>query len=317
VLATTPLVIPAYAKLNLALGVGPPAPPRGYHPIASWFVAIDLADQITLRRLEPDEPSRHHVFWDDSAIVKSTIDWPIEKDLAVRAHRLLEMQVGRKLPLELELRKHIPVGGGLGGGSSDAAAVLVGVNILFELKLPASLLRTLAEQLGSDVAFFVDERRLVIGRQGEPPRAAMVSGFGERLARVPTIPQTALLFFPPFGCPTGAVYKAFDAHPAGSADAGRVYELIKASTQRQTIDSSSLFNDLAAPASRAEPRLAQTIADLARTLGPDILIHVTGSGSTLFALVSPDMAPGLRDQCVKARPDVGVAIAQLVGPKND
>ena len=151
------LAITAYAKLNLALSVGPPVPPRGYHPIASWFVCIGLSDTLRLTRLQPGSPSRHTIRWAPGAPRPTPIDWPVERDLAVRAHRLLEHHTGRPLPVDMTVDKRIPVGAGLGGGSSDAAAALRALNTLFSLGLPADQLRALASHLGSDIPFFIDE----------------------------------------------------------------------------------------------------------------------------------------------------------------
>src|SRR6185295_18407432 len=122
--------------VNLALSVGPPLPagdPRaGMHPIASWMHAIDLCDEVWITRLVTGA-SRLDIAWADDAPRPSPIDWPSEKDLAFRAHRLLEGDTGRALPAAIRIAKRIPVGGGLGGGSSDAAATLLALNDLFAL----------------------------------------------------------------------------------------------------------------------------------------------------------------------------------------
>ena len=78
------------ARLATYTKTQPPQPPRGYHPIHSWFVPIELHDTVTITPLATDQPSRHVVEWADDAPRPSPIDWPLEKDLAVRAHRLLE-----------------------------------------------------------------------------------------------------------------------------------------------------------------------------------------------------------------------------------
>lgn len=308
---TTSLTISACAKINLCLGVGPPEPPGalkpGFHPIASWFVGIDLCDEIELRRATTG-PGSCRVEWADDAPKPAPIDWAIEKDLGVRAHRLLERAAGRALPVEMVVRKRIPVGGGLGGGSSDAAGVLVGITRLFDLPIDAAGLRRLSGELGSDIAFFIDE--LPAAEAGSTlitlaPRPALVTGFGEVLERLEPVapaPRTSvLLFVPDFGCPTGAVYRAFDARPHAPLDAERVQSLIAGAQSRsgRGIASGELFNHLAAPACDVQPELAAVLSALREAMGPKIPVHVTGSGSTMFAIAGPDSPTRVRDVPVR------------------
>src|SRR5688572_29653853 len=105
----------APAKLNLALSVGPPSPELGgFHPIASWMMTVDLFDELTLTRLEPDVLSRYAIVWHKDARRRSEINWSLTKDLAVRAHHALEKHLGRVggtvggLPVQMKLEKRIP-----------------------------------------------------------------------------------------------------------------------------------------------------------------------------------------------------------------
>ena len=272
-----PRTIAAYAKLNLALAVGPPQPPRGFHPIASWIVAIDLHDTLTLERLPEGEASRFEIRWAADAPKPTPIDWPVAKDLAARAHALLQERTKRVLPIALTLDKRIPVGGGLGGGSSDAASTLVGVNEMFDLGIARAELAILSAGLGSDIAFFIDD--------GSVARPALVLGLGDRIERLAPVPVAeVLLIIPPFGCPTGPVYGAFDRGPMADADEKRVRKIIAEARRSGGIPSGSLFNDLAAPACEVEPRLRETLGVLRAAVGPRTPIHVTGSGSTMFCL---------------------------------
>lgn len=296
----------AWGKINLALAVGPPEPAGsakpGWHRICSWFAPVLLHDELTLERLDDERaPSAFAISWCEDAPVVSAIDWAMEKDLCVRALRLLEQRVGRPLGVKMSLRKRIPVGGGMGGGSSDAASMLLAVDRLFDLKLGRDELRELGAKLGSDVAFFIDDEidgdAAGAGADDDegdvdpivaelrrawdrPPRSAVVSGFGELIERVETPSEDVLLIVPGFGCPTQAVYKAFDAKPTARVDEQRVRALVQRAAEEGAIPAMELFNDLAAPAAAVEPRLAEVID---RVLAPtQIPVYVSGSGSTLF-----------------------------------
>lgn len=281
------LTLHAHAKLNLALAVGPPQPPKGYHPIASRFVAIELHDTLALQRLPDGTPSRFEIRWAPDAPKPTPIDWPIEKDLAVRAHAILEKHVGRALPIALTLDKRTPVGGGLGGGSSDAAYTLMGLNQLFDLRLVQSDLVALSAPLGSDIAFFLDmpatrppNRVRAVAFTPRAPRPALVTGFGESIERLSGHnPQPVLLLIPPFGCPTGAVYQAFDRLNPRPIDEDRLMHLHASAIGGV---SGVMFNDLAAPACMVQPRLGDILAALT-PLSP-LEFHITGSGSTLFTI---------------------------------
>jgi 4-diphosphocytidyl-2-C-methyl-D-erythritol kinase len=300
------LILSAYAKLNLALAVGPPQPPKGYHPIASWFVAIELHDTLTLTRLPEGAPNRFDIRWAPDAPKPTPIDWPAEKDLAACAHALLQRHANRPLPVALTLDKRTPVGGGLGGGSSDAAAALSGLNTLFSLGLSRAELAALSTQLGSDIAFFLDD--------SPAPRPALVTGVGDRIQRLPhAAPAPVILIIPPFGCPTGPVYHAFDRAPTVSADEPRIRSLITAGAAGR-IPSADLFNDLAEPACLVEPRLRDTLVSLRTALGPSTPVHVTGSGSTMFCLPRPGDAPAVEAAIRRAAPEVVALPTRLLTP---
>lgn len=275
------------AKVNLALSVGSPRP-DGLHPLASWMVAVNLADSLTLHRLDAG-PSRFDIAPAAGSAAPAshpespqhpavTVDWPIEQDLVFRAHSLMEKHVGRPLPVHASLLKRIPTGAGLGGGSSDAAGMLVGLNQLFELGLQQNELLPLALQLGSDVGFFIG------AMLGEP--SALVTGVGEHVEPL-TLHDTLhlVLIFPPFGCPTGQIYRALDRsrsehHTPILPDEPRVRGL----ASQAPLPPAAPFNDLAAPAYTVQPQLRQWHDQLNQQLR--VPVHVTGSGSTLF-LIAP------------------------------
>lgn len=261
------------AKVNLALSVGAPDPAAGgLHPIASWMVAVDFADTLALRAIDAG-PSRLRRASAPDAARAEPIDWPLEHDLAWRAHQLLESQAGRALPIDAALTKRIPTGAGLGGGSSDAAAMLVGVNRLFHLRLDAAALRGLAAKLGLDVIFLA--AALDAGMTG-----ALVTDAGQTIEPAPPVePIHLVLIFPPHHCATGPVYRAFDAlAPAAAVDAARVRALIGP----RALDPAALFNDLAPAAMRVTPALRAARDAVRDAVGRPV--HITGSGAAMFVL---------------------------------
>ena len=251
------------------------------HPICSWMTTVDLFDELEVTQLDPGSPSRYAVLWHEDAPVPSDIDWPIRKDLAVRAHLALEAHLGRALPVQAALRKRIPSGGGLGGGSSDAAAMLRGCVELFDLHdtVTGEDLLCLAQSLGADVPFLL---------QGG---AALVEGLGERLTPVDPPPGCLLLVFASTPCATGAVYGRYDqAGPMGLRP-----DAVHAAVQ----GGGACFNDLADAAMDESPDLRALAQRVQATGHRDV--HVSGSGSTLFVSMETTsdahaLAASLRDQ---------------------
>lgn len=288
------VTVRAPAKVNLALSVGPPeprgTPDAGMHPIASWMAAIDLHDDVTLTRADETTLTRR---WAEDTPAGAPLGWLASDDLAVRALWLLGESAGRELKAEIALTKRIPVGGGLGGGSSDAAACLLAANELFDLGLTTQDLASVGRRIGSDVPFFLDD--------SPSPRPALVAQFGERIGRVRLEATDLLLIVPGFGCDTGGVYREYDQSPL-TLDLERVAALARG----ERVAAEGLFNDLALPAQRFQPELQTLMGRLGRII--DEPIHLSGSGSTLF-VVTPDAdaieravqgrIPGVR--CVRVR----------------
>jgi len=275
---------PAPAKVNLNLFVGPALaagqPKARYHPVDSLMACVGLADEVRVTRrdgpnAEASGATTLSVRWAAEAPRASLIDWPMEKDLAVKAVRRLEQHVGRPLPAELEIIKRIPVGGGLGGGSSDAAATLVAVDRAFGLGLSTTQLMNIAAEIGSDVAFFVLCAREGITR-------GKVSGLGELV--VPSKSSADLgrvvLVLPPFGCSTADVYREFDR-----GDLVRQRELF-------ALQSEPRLNMLAAAAMRVEPRL-EVLISVVRAGANGLACWITGSGSTICVELDRAQGSGL------------------------
>ena len=180
----TGVTVSAPAKLNLRLLVGPRRE-DGYHPLRTLMVALDgLADTVTVAAAA------------ERRVTCPGIDGP--RNLAWRALAELELEAGRPVPTAVVIDKRIPVQAGLGGGSSDAAAALVGADRIHGLGLGPARLERVAARVGSDVPFFV--------RAG----AQWAEGRGERLRPASVPPFAALLAKPAAGLSTAAVYRAFD-----------------------------------------------------------------------------------------------------------
>ncbi len=241
----------SYAKLNLVLRVVGRRE-DGYHLLQSLFCAIDLADEIELaaipRGIELEAPRELG---------------PPEGNLAFRAAQAL---LGEDGPgVRIVLRKRIPVGAGLGGGSSDAAAVLAGLNLLFGLGKSQAELMQLGARLGADVPFFL----------GRSP--AWVEGIGERLTSLDLpVSFVFLVAVPPFACPTAEVYRVYDALGIPPSPAGPVPHL------------PPFPNDLWPAAVALQPALLRLRAVL-ETL-PSLGVGMSGSGSALFAAFSSEEA---------------------------
>ena len=277
--------IQAPAKLNLALSVGPPGADR-MHPISSWMVTLDLHDEIELTRREDPPLSLYAIQWHKEAVRTPDIDWPISRDLAARAHQALEAHVGRKLPVRMRVFKRIPTGSGLGGGSSDAAAVLRGTNELFELGLDLEELCQLGAELGSDVPFLI---------QGG---SAIVEGLGEQIELRPEVPSLdATLVLPEEHCDTGRVYGWFDDLAEEGATAGLRPEAVRALTEGPLAPDAP-FNDLTEPALRAAPGLRDLMQRI--SVIAERPVHLTGSGAGLFVVCDESIHAEALAQAISA-----------------
>ncbi|MCK5726463.1 MAG: 4-(cytidine 5'-diphospho)-2-C-methyl-D-erythritol kinase [Thiotrichaceae bacterium] len=136
--------LPAPAKLNLFLHITGQRD-DGYHELQTVFQFLDYSDQITLTRTNDGRIKR----LSEHPLV------PEQDDLIIRAAKLLQVYSGTSFGVELSLEKKLPMGGGLGGGSSDAATVLLGCNKLWSLNLSRSILAKIGLQLGADIPVFI------------------------------------------------------------------------------------------------------------------------------------------------------------------
>ncbi len=244
------VTLEAPAKLNLRLLVGPRRG-DGYHDIRTLLVALSgLSDTVTVARA------------DERRVSCPGLDG--NANLAWAALDILERRTGRELRLAVDIVKRIPAQAGLGGGSSDAAAVLVGANRLLGLGLDPVELEDLAAEVGSDVPFFV--------RGG----CQWAEGRGERLTPAQPPSFVALIVAPRFGLRTADVYRRFDelGPPPAADDApppARMPEL-----------AGWVRNDLWAAAAALRPQLGDIARQVAETGAAAVLL--CGSGSALAGL---------------------------------
>ena len=179
----------AQAKINLLLRILG-REPDGFHSIETLFLRIDLGDDVRVHIRENARTLRCGVMRDK----------PEQENLAYRAAALYSEETGWPHGFEIVIKKRIPIGGGLGGGSADAAAVLRILNTLAAKPLASDELCELAARLGSDVPFMTSDSVMAIGW-----------GRGEKLLPVTALPaRDAHLFLPPFGIDTGEAYRLLD-----------------------------------------------------------------------------------------------------------
>lgn len=237
--------LPAPGKLNLFLHVlGRRA--DGYHELQTVFRLIDRCDRVGVRVREDGAIAR----------VNPVPGIPAEEDLCVRAARRLQQAGGTRLGADLSLQKILPVGGGLGGGSSDAATVLLALNRRWGLGMSRAQLRALALELGADVPLFV---------HGEN---ALGEGVGERLTTLELPPAWYLVLDPQVQVSTKEIF----SDSALTRDTKRLKIPPFLSGQGR--------NDLEAIAVRRHPEIAQHLAWL-RLRSPQA--RMSGSGACVFA----------------------------------
>ena len=183
----------AFAKVNYALEVRG-LRGDGYHEISTVLQSISLADEI---EIEPAEKGLDLIVEPEDAEVG-----PPEENTIYKAWTRLRELSGEELPVRVRLRKLVPAGAGLGGGSADAAAALVGLNELFGLALSGAELRKIGLRIGADVPFCIEGG------------TALGEGIGEVLSPLPLPPPHRLVVTKPeVGADTAQVYRAYDERP--------------------------------------------------------------------------------------------------------
>jgi 4-diphosphocytidyl-2-C-methyl-D-erythritol kinase len=246
------------AKVNLFLEVLRKRP-DGYHDLATLMLAVSLYDTLEIQECQADEVRLEC----DQAGLSTGPD-----NLVVRAAQLVRERFGIRKGLQVRLWKRIPLAAGLAGGSSDAAAMLAGLNRLWRLGLDQDELIRLGGELGSDVSFFF------------APPAAWCTGRGEVVQPVPLgRPLDLVLVCPPVGLSTAQVFGRLKV-PEGPEDGSRLRQAVTAGDVEEL--GRRLHNRLQPTAEELCPAVAEWCQRLAgiRPVGQ----LMTGSGSTVFAL---------------------------------
>ncbi len=264
----------APAKINLYLEVLGRRP-DGFHELITILQTLELCDEIGIALRPARNPDDVTLSLELPPGFGATIPTGAD-NLVVRAARALLHAAGLtgETGVELALTKCIPPGGGLGGGSSDAAAVLTGLNQLLGQPCDAAALSRLAAELGSDVPFFLTGGTALCRGRGEIVQA---------LESPAPFPVTLLL--PPFGVSTPSVYSALGA---GRVAAGATQRTDPSLVHMRVPELEALFrNDLEPAARHVEARLTPLL--------DEPRVHLSGSGSTLFLFGVPSDA--VRAEC--------------------
>jgi len=275
----------AQAKINLALRVLDRYD-DGYHAIETVFLRLELGDDIEIRTTSGKRSLRCY----------EMRDWPAEGNLAFRAAALYADETGWPKGFEIEIVKNIPIGGGLGGGSADAAAALRILNGLAPKPVSDEVLLELGGRLGSDVPFLASDYAM-----------AMAWGRGDKLLRLDPLPiRDVQLFFPPFGIDTAQAYGLLDE--ARGDTLKRTPELTTEMFANWESAAKNSVNDFE-PIIR--PRWPEIDALLARGARSGQFHRMSGSGSTVFK-VAGVTAPRMESKSSAGSTDVPAGTRSII-----
>jgi 4-diphosphocytidyl-2-C-methyl-D-erythritol kinase len=257
------MIIHAYAKINLGLRILRRRE-DGYHDLETVFHRVDIADEIEIT------PSETIVFHSIGTEVPAD-----ETNLCLRAARLLQNEHHVTRGAVIGLTKRIPVGAGLGGGSSDAASTLLGLNKFWDLHLAPEELLPLAAQLGSDVPYFLR------------PGSALATGRGEQLERfVLDIPYCIVAAYPGIHISTAWAYS--NIRPIQKKDNVSLKSTLLSSLQRPETMQEVIQNDFEQLAFSHYPAIAAVSRSLQKY--GSFFTRLSGSGSAVFGLFENEAA---------------------------
>ncbi len=272
------LLVHAPAKLNLYLEILGRRP-DGFHELETVMVSIGLFDTLQFDEAQGDlvelQCDLSGAVSDAPGAAPAAV--PVlstgHDNLVVRAARLLKEETGSRQGVRIRLAKRIPMQAGMGGGSSDAAATLAGLNRFWRLGLDSPALHRLAARLGSDVNFFLDSHS-----------AALCRGRGEQIEPRPLRrPLDLVIVKPPAGLSTADVFRAWRQNGERTTAPGTTEQLLQTlQGKNPSATAPLLWNALETPARQLSGEVARTLQALALAGGPATLM--TGSGTACFAL---------------------------------
>lgn len=249
----------AYAKVNYSLDVlGVRG--DGYHEIRTVLQSVSLFDEVGIEASDKGF----------SLVVEPREVCPVEENTVYKAWRLLCERAGRELPVRARLRKNAPSGAGLGGGSADAAAAMVGMNEMFDLGLGDEELRAIAAGVGADVPFCLSGGTML----GE--------GIGDELNSLPAPPPHFIaLAKPAASADTAKVYRAYDEFPRESReDTGGVASALRSADVRSL--AASVGNDLTAVTAVFAPEVEEYVSKLLENSA--LGASMSGTGTSVYGV---------------------------------
>ena len=284
----------AQAKINLFLRVLA-REVSGYHQLETLYCRLSLGDQVTVRATD----GARSLHCTGERLPDGGLG-PADQNLAWRAASAYAQQAGWPLGFAIEIEKRIPVGGGLGGGSADAGAVLRVLNALNPSPLPRGALLAIASSLGADVPFLT---------QDDTPMA-LGWGRGERLLALPPLPERPCwLFWTGVPVSTAEAFQWLTA-PGGSPVLPALVSLPDLSAWHSV--AALAHNDFEEPVAARFPDIARALATLrspgaSRLVGKNPIVQLSGSGSTVYVVAGEDPNPA-RTNVLWRSDEPGVAI---------
>ena len=251
----------AYGKINLSLDVIGRRE-NGYHDVSMVMQTVDLYDVISLNKLKGDGEIR---------LTANVNTLPLdETNIVYKAVKLVKEEYGLNTGVSVHIEKHLPIAAGMGGGSSDGAAALRGMNRLFELGLSNEKLEELGVRLGADVPFLI--------KGG----IALAEGIGEKLTKLPDFPDCVLVIAKPdLGVSTKEVYEAFDSlkevnHP----DVGKLVKSLGSAGLKEIV---KLLGNVLEKVTAKKYEIIEVVKNLLIDNGA-VFSMMTGSGPTVFGI---------------------------------
>ena len=255
------LTLSAPAKINLYLGVHTERDDRGYHKVDSLMAAVGLVDTVTVRPAQ--------------ALTVQTVppsDFPMQKNTAYRAAAAMAEHYGREANICVTIEKSIPLCAGLGGPSTDAAAVIVALAELWRVDRTDPALDDIARSIGADVPFFL---------HASP---AFYVGGGDVLAtEYPALPATPVVLVKPREASVSTIeaYRRFDETPVPAEKPGAIASALRSGDAETAY--ALVHNSLGVISAQMEPQI-QTVLDWLRAQDGTVAVDVCGSGACSFAI---------------------------------